>query len=262
MEELSLSCDREFFFQMYVVSGREFKALENQSCGWIVKIFTKPLYEHLKVLTKRLLRTALRWERIWWDMEALRSFDWDYASIPRFKYILLYREWMSAEKKSHLWVDEEKYFHIKSPPFLLSEYHGREWGGEGVVEKADDVGGVRWICVWCCMGHTERRSGRERRRKNKLIDIRNVYYFKVLFPPSHIPVQLWVSALLLPLLCLFFPSSTACLLCRVPSFDGDCTFMFLFQCFCCRFCFFFSGRNPSLKVRIHRLDAGRCTRWR
>lgn len=145
----------------------------------------------------------------------------------------------AQKKKSHLWVDEEKYFHIKSPPFLLSEYHGREWGGEGVVEKADDVGGVRWICVWCCMGHTERRSGRERRRKNKLIDIRNVYYFKVLFPPSHIPVQLWVSALLLPLLCLFFPSSTACLLCRVPSFDGDCTFMFLFQCFCCRFCFFF-----------------------
>lgn len=93
------------------------------------------------------------------------------------------------------------------------------------------------------MGHTERRSGRERRRKNKLIDIRNVYYFKVLFPPSHIPVQLWVSALLLPLLCLFFPSSTACLLCRVPSFDGDCTFMFLFQCFCCRFCFFFGTKS-------------------
>ena len=70
---------------------------------------------------------------------------------------------------------------------------------------------VRWNGGW--------NGVSSRAAKNKLIDNQNLYYFKVLFPPStHIHSDTTLDARLLLLMLLL-------LLCRVPSFYvGDCTF--------------------------------------
>lgn len=97
------------------------------------------------------------------------------------------------------------------------EKRGRKRIGASERE-ASKASGLRWnLYAMLCEPRISRTGWRGRR---KLIDIRNVDYFKVFISPyTFIPLQLWTLSALL----LFF-SSFRWLLCRVPSFDGDCTF--------------------------------------